>query len=125
MPYFGQAGGRHRGGGLPAKGRAAHHKLALSRAEKAQGNTQLALDRALDLVNKWGEDLKAVRGNLKEAREERQRADVEAAELRVQVDALRRRGEGLQQRLGWLRRKCAASPPPSVPPAPATRGWVH
>ena len=50
-----------------ARGRAADHKSALSRAEKVQGNTELALDRALDLANKRGEELEAVRGDLKEA----------------------------------------------------------
>ena len=24
---------------------------------------------------------------------------------------------------GWLRRRCATSPPPSVPPSPPSRGW--
>ena len=48
-----------------AKGRAADHKSALSRAEKVQGNTQRALDRALDLANKRGEELEAVRGDLR------------------------------------------------------------
>ena len=24
---------------------------------------------------------------------------------------------------GWLRRRCAPSPPPSLPPSPPSRGW--
>ena len=39
-------------------------------------------------------------GVLKEAKEGRQRAQVEAAQLRVEVEALRRRGDDLQQRVG-------------------------
>ena len=39
-----------------AKGRAADHKPALAKAEKVQGNTQLALDQALNLANKKGEE---------------------------------------------------------------------
>ena len=50
-----------------AKGRAAEQRSALSRAEKVQGNTQRALDQALELANKWGNELEAVRGDLKEA----------------------------------------------------------
>ena len=50
-----------------ARGRAADHKLALWRAKKVQRNTHRALDRALDLANKRGEGLQAVRGDLKEA----------------------------------------------------------
>ena len=41
-----------------------------------------------------------MRGALKEAEEGRQKAKVEAAQLRVEVEALRRRGHDLQQRLG-------------------------
>ena len=37
-----------------AKGRAAHNKSALARAEKVQGNSQRALDRALNLATKRG-----------------------------------------------------------------------
>ena len=44
-----------------AKGRAADHKSALARAEKAQGNTQRALDQALTLANKRGAELEMVR----------------------------------------------------------------
>ena len=83
-----------------AKGRAADHKSALARAEKVQGNTQRALDQALNLATKRGEDLETVRGALKEAEEGRQKAEVEAARLRVEVEALRSRGDDLQQRLG-------------------------
>ena len=56
-----------------ARRRAADHKSALSRAEKVQGNTQRALDRALDLPNKRGEEPEAVRGDLQEAQEGRER----------------------------------------------------
>ena len=83
-----------------ARGRAADHKSALSRAEKVQGNTQRAVDQALNLANKRGEELEAVRGDLKEALEGRQKAEVEAAQLRVEVEALHRRGDDLQQRPG-------------------------
>ena len=38
-----------------AKGRSADHKSALAKAEKAQGNTQRALDQALNLAAKRGE----------------------------------------------------------------------
>ena len=109
----------------PARGRAADHKVALSRAAKVQGNTQRALDRALDLANKRAEELVAVGGDLKEAQEGRHTAEVEAAQLRLEVEVPPRRGDDLQQRLGWLRRRCAASPPPSVPRTPRSRGWVH
>ena len=41
-----------------------------------------------------------MRGALKTAEEGRQKAEVEAAQLRVEVEALRRRGDDLPQRLG-------------------------
>ena len=41
-----------------------------------------------------------MRGALKEAQEGRQKAEVEAAQLRVEVEAQRRRGDDLQQRPG-------------------------
>ena len=66
-----------------AKRRGADHKLALARAEKVHGNTQCALDEALNLANKRGEELETVRGALQEAGEGRRKAKVEAAELRV------------------------------------------
>ena len=62
-----------------AKGRAAEQRSALSRAEKVMGNAQRALDRALELANTRGEELEAVRGDLKDAQEGRQKAEVEAA----------------------------------------------
>ena len=62
-----------------AKGQAADHKSALSKAEKVQGNTQRALDQALKLATKRGEELETVTGALKEAEEGRQKAEVEAA----------------------------------------------
>ena len=83
-----------------AKGRAADHKSALARAEKVEGNTERALDQALDLANKRGEELETVRGALQTAEEGRQKAEVEAAQLRVEVEALWSRGDDLQQRLG-------------------------
>ena len=46
-----------------AKGRAAEPRSPLLRAEKVQGSTQRALDRALDMANKRGEELEAVRGS--------------------------------------------------------------
>ena len=73
---------------------------AKARAEKVQGNTKRALDQALHLANKRGEELEMVRGALKEAEEGRQKAEVEAAQLRVGLEALRRRGYDLQKRLG-------------------------
>ena len=66
-------------GAALAEGRAADHNSALSKAEKVQGNTQRALDRALELANKRGEELEAVRGDLKEAQEGRRKAEMEAA----------------------------------------------
>ena len=77
-----------------AKGRAADHKWALAKGEKVQGNTQCALDQALNLATKRGEELETVRGALREAEEGRRKA-----ELRVEVEALRSRGDDLQQRL--------------------------
>ena len=44
-----------------AKGRSADHKSALAMAEKAQGNTQRALDQALNLAAKRGEEVEAMR----------------------------------------------------------------
>ena len=41
-----------------------------------------------------------MRGALKEAQEGRQKADMEAAALRVEVEAHRRREDDLQERLG-------------------------
>ena len=106
-----------------AKGRSADHKSALAKAEKVQGNTQPALDQAHNLAAKRGEEVEAMRGALREAEDGRRKAEVEAAQLRVEVEAQRRRGDDLQQRLGWLRRRCAPSPPPSQPPSPPSRGW--
>ena len=83
-----------------AKGRSADHKSALAKAEKVQGNTQRALDQALDLAAKRGEESEAMRGALREAEDGRRKAEVEAAQLRVEVEAQRRRGDDLQQRLG-------------------------
>ena len=62
-----------------AKGRSADHKSALAKAEKAQGNTQRALDQALNLVAKRGEEVEAMREALREAQEGRRKAEVEAA----------------------------------------------
>ena len=49
-----------------------------------------------------------MRGGLREADEGRRKAEVEAPALRVATEALQRRADDLQQRLGWLRRRCAA-----------------
>ena len=49
-----------------AKGRSADHKSALAKAEKVQGNTQRALDQALNLAAKRGEQVKTLRGALHE-----------------------------------------------------------
>ena len=65
------------------KGRADHNKSALARAEKVRGKTQRALDKALNLATKRGEELETVRGALKPAEEGRQKAEVEVAQLRV------------------------------------------
>ena len=83
-----------------AKGRSADHKSALAKAEKVQGNTQRALDQALNLAAKRGEEVEAMRGALREAEDGRRNAAVEAAQLRVEVEAQRRRGDDLQQRVG-------------------------
>ena len=82
------------------KGRSADHKSALAKAEKAQGNTQRALDQALNLAAKRGEEVEAMREALREAQEGRRKAEVEAAQLRVEVEGQRRRGDDLGQRLG-------------------------
>ena len=74
-----------------AKGRSADHKSALAKAEKVQGNTQRALDQALNLAAKRGEEVEAMRGALREAEDGRRK---------VEVEAQRRRGDDLQQRLG-------------------------
>ena len=66
-----------------AKGRSANHKSALANAEKVQGNTQRALDQALDLAAKRGKEVETVRGALREAKEGRRKAEVEAAALRA------------------------------------------
>ena len=68
-----------------ARGRSADHKSALARAEKVQGNTQRALDQAFNLAAKRGEEVEAMREALREAQEGRRKAEVEAAQLRVEV----------------------------------------
>ena len=83
-----------------AKGRSADHKSALAKAEKVQGNTQRALDHALNLAAKRGAEVEAMREALREAQEGRRKVEVEAAQLRVEVEGQRRRGDDLQQRLG-------------------------
>ena len=83
-----------------AKCRSADHKSAWAKAEKVPGNTQRALDQALNLAAKRGEEVETVRGALREAEEGRRKAEVEAAQLWVEVEALQRRGDDLQQRLG-------------------------
>ena len=95
LPDFSRASGRHGEEAARAKGRAADHKSALLKAEKVQGVTQRALDQALNLATKRGEELETVRAALKEAEEGRQKAEVEAAQLRVEVEALRRKGDDL------------------------------
>ena len=62
-----------------AKGRSADAKSALANAEGVQGNSQRALDQALNLANKRGEEVEAMRGALREAEEGRRKAEVEAA----------------------------------------------
>ena len=62
-----------------AKGRSADQKSALAKAEKVQGNTQRALDQALNLAAKRGEEVEAMREALREAQEGRRKAEVEAA----------------------------------------------
>ena len=61
-----------------AKGRAADHKSASAKAEKVQGNTQRGLDQALNLAAKRGGEPETVRGGLREAKEGRRKAEVEA-----------------------------------------------
>ena len=62
-----------------AKGRSADHKSALAKAEKVQGNTQRALDHALNLAAKRGpggpEEVEAMRGALREAEDGRRKAE--------------------------------------------------
>ena len=83
-----------------AKDWSADHKSALATAEKAQGNTECALDQALNLAAKRGEEVEAMREALREAGDGRRKAEVEAAQLRVEVEAQQRRGDDLQQCLG-------------------------
>ena len=97
-----------------ARGRAAEQRSALSRAEKVEGNTQRALDQALNLANKRGEELETVSGAVKEAEEGRQKAEVEAAGPRVEVEALRRMEDDLQQRLGMAEAQVCTLPEPAV-----------
>ena len=84
----------------PAKGPAADHKSALVKAEKVQGTTQRAWDQALNLAARRGEELETVLGALGEAEGGRRKAEVKAAVVRVEVEALRSRGDDLQQHLG-------------------------
>ena len=89
------------GGAAEAAGaRPAKPVSALAKAEQVQGNTQRALDQALNLAAKRGEEVEAMREALREAQEGRREAEVEAAQLRVEVEGQRRRGDDLQQRLG-------------------------
>ena len=60
------------------------------------------------MANKTGEQLEAVRGVLQEAHEGRLKAEVEAAQLRGQVEALRRTRDDLCNAWGWLRRTSAS-----------------
>ena len=83
-----------------AKGRAADRKSAMAKAEKFRGNTQGALDQALNLAAKLGGELETTRWALRVAEEGRRNAEVEAAGLRMGVEALQRKGDDLQQRLG-------------------------
>ena len=92
-----------------AKVRAANHWWALTRAEKVPGNTQRALHLALDLANKRGGAGGGER-DLKEAQEGRRKAEVEAAQLRVEVEALRKSGEDLQQRPGVVEAQVRSLP---------------
>ena len=82
-----------------AKGRAADSKWAFSRVENCQGNTQHAVDPALDMANRRGEEVEALRVELKESKGGKQKAEVEVAKLR-EVEALRRTRDDLQQRWG-------------------------
>ena len=100
MPGFGGASGRHGVEAALAKGWSADHKSPFAKAEKVQGNTQSALDQALNLASNRGEEVETVSGALRKAEGGRRKAVVEAAALRVEVKALQRRGEDLQQRLG-------------------------
>ena len=104
-----------------AKARAADQRSALASAENYPGNTQRAPDRALGVDNKRGEELAAMREDLKVAREGRQKAEVEAAQLGVEVEALRRTRDDLHQRSGMAQAPAAASPPRSVPRTPPNR----
>ena len=96
----GKAGKADEAGACGGGRRRADHKSALAKAEKVQGNTQRALDKALNLAAKRGEEVETLRGALRAAEEGRRKAEVEAAALRVEVEAQRRRGDDLQQRLG-------------------------
>ena len=89
-----------------AKGRSADHKSALAKAEKVQGNTHRALDQALNLAAKRGEEVEAMREALSQAREGRWKEEVEAAQLRVEVEGHQRRGMTSSSAWGWLRPQC-------------------
>ena len=88
------------GGGRTGQGSVGRPQVGLGEGRKAQGNTQRALDQALNLAAKRGEEVEAMREALREAQEGRRKAEVEAAQLRVEVEGQRRRGGDLQQRLG-------------------------
>ena len=85
-----------------AKGRSADHKSALAKAEKAQGNTQRALDQALNLAAKRGEEVEAMREALREAQEGRRKAEVEVAQLRVEVVGCSVLGRGAEPPQFWV-----------------------
>ena len=106
-----------------AKGRSADHKLALAKDEKAQGNTQRALDQALNLAANRGEEVEAMREALREAQEARRKAEVEAAQLSVEVEGQRRRGDDLKQRLGVAEAQVRSLTSTLMPPSPTSKGW--
>ena len=72
-------------------------EAALAKGRSADHNSQraLSMDQALNLANKRGEEVEAMRGALREAEKGRRKAEVEAAQLRVEVEAQRRRGDDL------------------------------
>ena len=72
----------------------------MAKAETVQGNTQRAPDQALNLAAKRGQQVEAMREALREAQEGRRKVEVKAAQLRVEVEGQRRRGDDLQQRPG-------------------------
>ena len=69
------------------------------KAEKSQGHTQRALERAQDQVQKESEEREGVKANIAREREDRQKAKVEYATMSAQNEAVTKERDELKQRL--------------------------